>query len=310
MITAIEAIGIGAAVGLGGSGFLALYLLRRMRERREKLRRGDGLRPEFANDRAFNRLAMARREADLLERQGRDVRSARELIDLSQHEFGLRQFDRAYDLAQSAHETLVAARRRPAPERPAGAPPGPASGPSPVAARPMPSGPPLATPLAATPSEPPPRLARNRAESQFQLRLLESELVTARQQRPRDASVGGAASALTDAQAAFAKEEYTEALRLALRGRRQLGATIETVTLAGARGTAAQAVAPVPGDPVASAEQAAGGERCPSCGHPNLPGDAFCRGCGRPKGGATCPACGAARRPSDVFCGRCGASYA
>jgi hypothetical protein len=310
MITAIEAIGIGAAVGLGGSGFLALYLLRRMRERREKLRHGATIRPEFANDRAFNRLAMARREADLLEGQGRDVRSARELIDLAQHEFGLRQFDRAYDLAQSAHDTLVAARRRPAPERPVGAPLGAA--PEPLAGRAS-TNPPseVAAPSSgAPPAEPPPRLPRNRAESQFQLRLLEGDLAAARRDRPRNASVAGAASLLAEAQAAFAKEEYTEALRLALRGRRQAGVTIETVTLAGAKGSTIPAAQVAAIDPAAAAERAAGGERCPSCGHPSLPGDAFCRGCGRPKSSATCPSCGATGQSTGGFCGQCGTSIA
>ncbi len=309
MITVIEAVGIGAAVGLGGVGFLALYLLRRLRERREKLRQGGGLRPEFANDRAFNRLAMARREADLLERQGRDVSSARELIDLAQREFGLRQFDRAYDLAQSAHETLVVARRRPGPNPPV--PTSPRS--APAATVPAASSAPLTAPVAGSPpppeGEPSPKLARNRAESQFQLKLFEGELAAARRDRPRDASTEGAAAVLVQAQAAFAKEEYTEALRLALRGRRQMGVTIETVTLSGAKGNAPLPGGAAPGDPVAAAEKTASGSRCPECGHPSLPGDAFCRGCGRPTGPGTCSTCGAPRLPTDVFCAKCGASF-
>ncbi len=308
-ISPIEAVGVGAAVGLGAVGFLALYTLRRMRERRQKLRDAGPNRPEFADDRAFNRLAMARREADLLEHQGRSVGSARELIALSEHEFGIRQFDRAYELAQQAHESLVLERRKPA-----GSTPGSPALPGPAARAALPPAPGPTVPPASVAGGPPPgdaasRLPRNRAESQFQMKLLDSELAVAKRDRPKDAAIPGASSLYTQAQAAASKEDYTEALRLSLRARRQLGAVIETVSLASisAKGTATPSASS--GDPVEAAERAAAAERCPSCGHPTLPGDAFCRGCGTPRSSATCPQCGASRLPTDVFCARCGAGF-
>jgi Double zinc ribbon len=307
-ISPIEAVGVGAAIGLAAVAFIALYTLRRMRERRQKLRDGGPNRPEYSDDRAFNRLAMARREADLLAAQGRNVAQARELIDLSQHEFGIRQFDQAYNLAQQAHEALVLERRRPSGS--VAAPP--AASPGSPRAAPPPS--PSATAAGAAPAGGPPpgeiaaRLPRNRAESQFQMKLLESELADAKRDRPNDAATQGGTALYAQAQAAFSKEDYTEALRLSLRARRQLGAVIETVSLASlsAKGGALPSSA---GDPEDSAERAAAAERCSSCGHPTLPGDAFCRGCGTPRSKGACPQCGASRLPTDVFCARCGASF-
>jgi len=72
--------------------------------------------PQVQHDRAFNRLAMARREAEILATSGVDVNSARSLIDAAQGAFDTGAFERAYESAQSAHELLVAARpHRPMP---------------------------------------------------------------------------------------------------------------------------------------------------------------------------------------------------
>ena len=109
---------------------VAFYAMRHLRRRREHLREKREDDPAVASDRAFNRLAMARTEADLLERQGVDVARARQLIGLAESSFGTRQFDRAFDLAQSAHNTLVAARKAPKTAPPA-QPPAPAA-PSPA----------------------------------------------------------------------------------------------------------------------------------------------------------------------------------
>ena len=72
--------------------------------------------PRIRNDRAFNRIAMAQREAEMLASSGVDVTPARNLIAQAQGQFDHRDFDHAYESAQSAHEVLVAARsRRPLP---------------------------------------------------------------------------------------------------------------------------------------------------------------------------------------------------
>jgi hypothetical protein len=61
------------AVIMGG---VMLLLLKRLRSRRTKLLSELDDRPELSQDRAFNRLAMARREASILKGQGADVRRA------------------------------------------------------------------------------------------------------------------------------------------------------------------------------------------------------------------------------------------
>ncbi len=145
------------------------------------------------------------------------------------------------------------------------------------------------------------------------MRLLSDELAALGGARARDPAVAGANALRTQAQSAFDKGDYTEAFRLALRGRRTLGGTVESLpAVPGATGTAARAStngnATTP-DAVQTAESVAGSERCPDCGYPALSGDVFCRGCGRPRAPLTCPSCGAPRVGGEAFCGRCGARF-
>jgi predicted RNA-binding Zn-ribbon protein involved in translation (DUF1610 family) len=279
-----------------------LYLRARLRLRSQQLRSELSARPAVVSDRAFNRIAMARREAQLLARQGVDVTASTALVGQAQASFDARDFGRAYELAQSAHETLVVARTG-APIRP-----------SPPAARTAP-GPTVPTPAATPAPAPPPtpNIPKNRAESQFQLRVLTTELARARAANAKADATELAAASLAAGQAAYDRGEYTEAFRLALRGRRQIGSTIETLAPApalrsGGTGAPADAGA-LATDPVAIAEQAAASDRCPNCGQPMLAADTFCRGCGTPRRATTCPACGAPRSPTDGFCGKCGTPF-
>jgi hypothetical protein len=272
-----------------------LSVLQRLRRRRDQLRGELSRRPEALSDRAFNRIAMARREADVLNRQGTDTNRPRELIGEAQAAFDRRDFDRAYTLAQSAHETLVAARQRPPSAAPATPPPardGPASPPAEAAAPPPAS-----------------RLPAHRAESQFQIRLLEDEVARARTSRPKDGRTLEAGALLEQAQQAFGRADYAEAFRLALRGRREAGGSVEALPAAPSARSTGGTAAGRP-DPATVADALASANRCPSCGHPMSANDAFCRGCGTPRATATCPKCGTERLPSDTFCGRCGASFA
>lgn len=291
---------------------LLLYLLRRLKQRREQLLGELEGRPQFGRDRAFNRLAMARRESELLADQGVEVHRAQELIAESQGAFDLRQYDRAYQVAQSAHEALVNARRQGA--RTTG-PPLPSAGPNPSVGSASTSAPPptsVVAPVATTASAPlpSPSIAKNRAESQFQMHLLAEELEALPSQRAKEPRTMQATELRNRASQAFDKGDFTEAFRLALRGRRTLGETIES--LPPSPGTAGRLpAAPSNGegasdDLASAAETVAAGERCPECGYPALAGDSFCRGCGRPFAPMTCPTCGAPRVADEAFCGRCG----
>jgi len=294
---------------------LLLYLLRRLKSRRAKLLSELEDRPELNQDRAFNRLAMARREAEILSGQGVDVQRAQALIAESQGAFDLHHYEAAYKSAQSAHEALVNARRQSA--RSTGSPlPTSGGGSSPTTSATLSSAPPAriggAGPSPAAEPSPRPTIPKYRAESQFQIRLLTDELQGLPARRAKDPTGVQAASFRRQASEAFDRNDYVEAFRLALRGRRALGGTLESLPATGpgvAPAPAAGNGSGRPSDIATAAENVASGERCPDCGYPTLPGDAFCRGCGRPKAALTCPSCGAPRGAQEPYCGRCGARF-
>ena len=289
---------------------ILLFTLRRLRARKQKLIGELSGGPELVQDRAFNRIAMARREAAVLSAQGVDIHHAQELIAEAQGAFDTHRYDHAYTSAQSAHEALVNARKKGSV----------APGPAPAAAGIEPFG--HAEPLpshvsgpGARPSESPPRstIPKNRAESQFQIHLLGEELDALPPRRARDPSAVEATNLKLRATQAFDTGNYTDAFRLALRGRRALGVSLETLPPTGSG--VARPSEPEPNgtgtapDITRTAETVAGGERCPDCGYPALPGDAFCRGCGRPHAPVTCPTCGAPKAGDELFCGRCGSRF-
>lgn len=280
--------------------FVTITLLRNYRHRRLATMRADASDPATANDRAYNRLALARREADLYEAQGGDVERARQLIDLSSHSLATREYDRAYDLAQAAHETLVIARKGPLKSRP------PQRA---LTSEAVPATSPPPSPASASSAAPtPPSVPKNRAEAQFQLRLFEEDIVAAKKRSPAGATNEEAREAYVQAHAAFVRGDYAEAFRLALKGRRKVGGRVESLGPP-APGTATAPSEVSAPDPIATAEEVAGHDRCPSCGEPVVAGDAFCRGCGAAKTPLACPTCGGPRTPKDAFCGKCGTRY-
>jgi hypothetical protein len=279
------------------------YVIRRLRQRRDQLLGELRDRPELMQDRAFNRLAMARREAEILARQGTDVARARDLIAQAQGSFDTRNYDRAYQTAQQAHEALVYARK--------GSTVLPESNPGTRPSSVTPSAPPVAARESPTAAAPVPAIPKNRAESQFQLRLLDRDLEGAQAARSKAASVKDATRYRTEAGAAFDRGDFTDAFRLALKGRRALGSPVEALPVTPRSGAPGPSSAPAPAgsDAELTAEQVAGADRCPECGYPALAGDTFCRGCGVPRTATTCAQCGAPRKPADTFCGRCGARF-
>ena len=277
---------------------LGFYFLHGLRMRRIKAMRGDASSPQTAADRAYNRLALARREADLLESQGGEVDRARELISLANRQLDARAYDRAYDLAQAAHETLVKDRRGPL--RSLRGASGPAAGLPPTSL--------ASTTTAGATAPAPAAVPKNRAEAQFQLRLFEEELAKASK---AGTAPDEAKDLFVQAHAAYDRADYAEAFRLSLRGRRRVGGSVEALGSSPRASLSVEAASTGTAvDPAVAAEEVAGQDRCASCGHPIVPGDAFCRGCGAARLPSTCPSCGAPRTPSDAFCGRCGERYA
>lgn len=279
---------------------LLLYILARLRARRREIveelsrprrsldsRALTGAGRPSTGDLAYNQMQLVRAELKVAQRDGLDGRPARSLLEEAERRYGQREYDRALELARTAHESLVRLRMA-------------SAGPSAPPANPLPTSPAEAAgaeqgPTEGTP-EARPQVPRNQAEARFQLRLLASELA-ARPMASSDSTPAEAAELSREAQAAYDGGQYTEAMRLALRARRRLGASIESLPAAATSGPAGTA-------------EAGSGLSCPACGRPATAADRFCRGCGRAIGSPTCGACGAPRGPEDGFCGRCGQPFA
>ncbi|MCI4356716.1 MAG: zinc ribbon domain-containing protein [Thermoplasmata archaeon] len=299
-----------AAIGVIALAAGLLWILRRrLNARIAALRSQLGDSPEFTDDRSYNLLRIARSEADVLARQGVDVQAAREILAEADAALRRRDFDGALSAARRAHDLLVRLREGPSiPNR------------MPPASRSMTSTPPQRDPASTpnapfvdaspgpapsagdAPVTPAPRLAKNRAESHFQIRLLGEEIARG---APEGAPTGALAEAqrgAADAQHAYDAGEYTEALKLALRTRRRLGAPIESLPAPTTR------IPPTPA-PVAPSGPS-GTEPCATCGRPLKLSDRFCRACGATRSPTTCPKCSTPLEPGDRYCAGCGAAVA
>jgi hypothetical protein len=306
-----------------------LYTRQVLRRRSQQLRLELDERPSAKDDRAFNQIRLSAAEADVLERSGVEVAHARELLQEAQRSYDRRDFDSAERRARSAHESLVALRgkaprRLPSLRSPSGASPAVGASPSsPVGPRfeeasaPTPtSGPGLrGVATSAVPTESSPtgsgRLPKNRAEAHFQMTLLVEEIARARTTPGSEGLARDADQIRAEAQAAYGRADFTEALRLALRGRRRVGGRLET--LPPSRSTQPESAGPAGGAPAGpSGEEAAAATtaHCPRCGKGIRASDKFCRGCGASLKASQCPRCGQPLQPDDVFCAGCGAPAA
>ncbi|MCI4331892.1 MAG: zinc ribbon domain-containing protein [Thermoplasmata archaeon] len=302
-----------------------LYTRQTMRRRSKQLRMELDERPSAKDDRAFNQIRISSAEADVLERTGVEVVHARELLADAQRAYDRHDWDTALRQARSAHESLVALRGR-APlrlpsvlevsrSRAAGMPATDAY-PAMLAApaRPGPSGPGSLGSAAGSgdASSPGARLPKNRAESHFQMTLLAEEIARATAADGSDGRAKDAEQIRSEAQGAYSRGDYTEALRLSLRGRRRIGGRLET--LPPTRSTQSESLArtPEPGTPTphGGPEPTGKPSTCSRCGKAVRASDQFCRGCGATLKSSLCPRCGQPLQPEDAFCAGCGAPVA
>ncbi len=281
-------------------GLLAFQVLKR---RRDKLRSEIDASRASVEERAFNRIHIGRSAADHLERSGSDVAGPRRLLARAQKEFDAGHHDDALALASSAHAALLTQAKAPSPAAPASAEEGsddtatPPADSSPPPSHDMPMSPPLATGSSPQVSDPPKnRLPKNKAESHFQLRLLDEEIAGGGPPGTAPATLEGVRGIASEARVSYDHGDFTEALRLGLKGRRTLGARLETLP--------APSSTPSTEGPAVLAGTA--GEVCRQCGQPMRSRDKFCRGCGAAAGAGRCARCGEALEGSDQFCGRCG----
>lgn len=298
---------------------IGLYLLNRYMKRRGPelaLREGRAI----LDDRSHNQIRLGRSAAERLSREGIDVSEATHLLDRAEVARKAGNLEMSIDLAGKAKDSLAAARSANGPigsasssmasSRPATAGPAAAAGSAAAAAPAAPSilagaepelsnGPVSAASVDAPVNRPP----RNKMEAHFQLSLVQDELEKARPEKGRTKVYKDADSLRAQAQSAYDAQDFTEALRLALKSRRTLGTRVESFPVS----AAAPAAAPLTAEPGTAASQPTFGQKCPKCGRVAAANDQFCRACGAPIAPAVCAACGAPLLSGDRFCGKCGA---
>ncbi len=171
-------------------------------------------------------------------------------------------------------------------------------------------------------------------EARFMLASLQEDLRGAPPERQASPEFREARDWAQKSQGAFDRKDYTESLRLAMRGRRRLGGTgISTISVGAGTvveappeeisPTAQRSSAPPhsalsttpgtaprlsPSSPASNSPPSASPMvSCGRCGRVNSPGDRFCRGCGAPLAQPKCPRCQKPVEPTDKFCHGCGA---
>lgn len=284
----------------------------------------------LVDDRAYNQIQLGRAAAERLAATGVDVSQARQLLDRAETARTGGNSTMSIELSKKAQDMLAAARsggngfsgsRPPAPGASAAysGPPLPSS-PAPKAAASMYSEPPT-TPFVAegagsignasgsleSASNRPPK---NMMEAHFQLSLALDELDQARGTRSSSSGFREAEALRSRGQAAYDRQDYTEALRLALRSRRALGTRIEGLPISPSPsppgpGSSVGSVSGVR-PPTSVSDPSASGQTCARCGRTVSPTDQFCRACGASVPPTVCANCGSPLTAEDRFCGRCG----
>jgi len=343
------------AVLLGVSAILFLIWFERYMRSRLARRQQRTEHSEEAEDAAYNRVDSAGIFADRMAREGYDVRTIQEILASARMDLVAGKYQEAHAKARKAQEELLRIRETGIKVSPAASNPSPDSKDPPGVSQDPPVARELAAPVGKpdfpgtppTPSQlpeysedneimdeggdeasnPPSRktIPKNMLEARFQLRRLGEDLqrfeAQGQSQKPefREAQRWQA-----QAQAAFDRKEYTEALRLGLRGRRRLvPEEVETIAL-----TPGTVVESPPTEPVLTAQRSSGPplepevevdpyrgpqnarSPCPRCGRENRPMDRFCRGCGVSLAPMRCPRCKAELEPNDRFCASCGSPVA
>ena len=300
-------LGIAAVLGF-------VYVFHRLRLRRRDLAARTES-PSSEEDRAFNAIRLARAGADRMAEEGYDVDTIRQLVAEAVAAERRRDSASALQFATQARESLVTLRSNPFPSAGglgAGADARAAHETSPPDSELLGSGGGWAGPAPAVPSgssEEPPRakLPPHQVEARFAISALERDL-GGTAPAPANGTRGEAAEYLGQARSAYARADYSEAWRLALRGRRRIGGPVESVTLSFPRpDRPASSPAEVPPAGERGPDEISGAAICSSCGRRNGPADRFCRGCGRSLGPLACARCGVPNSAEDRYCGGCGA---
>jgi Double zinc ribbon len=293
-----------------------VYLLNQLHNRKSDAR----LKMETTmpvEDQAFNQIRIARAGADRMARDGFDVDSVRASLDGAEATIRSGNPREALRVAKNASEKMMEIRSR---------------GPSGGAVAPNPSAQPSVAPLTfAGPTGPSasfasalsgspdpsggeaeavparPKLPAHQVEARFALQMLASDLDRTPPKNGKAAARKEAVQLQGQAQDAYDRKEYTEAWKLALRGRRRLGGEIESVA---PRPLLSAPSGPTPVEAASGELTTPSSTPCPKCGKSNGPEDRFCRACGTTLAAPKCARCGRANDPTDQFCGTCGSPLA
>lgn len=299
-----EDIGV-AVVLIGVTVALMYWAFHRLRRRQGELSKELAESKASIEDRAFNEIHLARSAADHLARSGHPVEGVQRLIERASDAYQGRDFPNALAMASSAREALLHVRTTPSvspatiPSAPDGSTSDPlasSSGPTHVLPVPTmaPDGGDEMSPATTS------RLPRNKAESHFQLKLLDDDLAAATTAQRSDAAAVEARATAAEAHASYDRGDFTEALRLGLKGRRRIGARLETLPPPSAPAQELPA-------PSGASSEVAVTSNCSTCGQPMRATDQFCRGCGTSRSTGRCAQCGEPMTGADRFCGVCGA---
>jgi hypothetical protein len=338
---------IGLILLVVGLILIAILVMRYLRKKREAaLQEKED--PEWMSDIAHNQVRITKNLVERQEREGIDVSRAKALLEQAEERMEAGDYEHAQSIAKSARAELAAptttraARQRVA-VRETKSEDEPKVLYRDLSARvgdkeeaPTPAAAPVSSPVVAAGTEKDSAestgsqedevapmqgyrktVPKNYLEARFELQMLDSDI---KGRDPKQVT-NEVSRILSDAQRAFDREDYTESLRLAIRGRRILGAT-NMQTIAVSQGTTtdtpptepspvAQRSSAPPAEPDVSVETSTGEVKsttvvCSRCRKQNPAGNRFCRGCGLPLAAPKCPRCLRDASPDDAFCGSCG----
>jgi len=264
------------------------YELRIMRGKSKEVRQ-----VSQKKDEAFNSILTTRHVVNVVQRQGRDTRTAQSILEEAKYALQKGDYDQAMDLAEKARHELTHPSLTAQDET--------------SSARDLEK---VAEEVLATPNESenlytgtklPDDQTGSYLSAQFELNAARDDI---RKAVGLGKDVTSATVLMSGADAAFEKGQYTKVLSLAVRARKAIGigGAIETIPLKATEPESIEEEPPLAPD---GAMRKLG--TCGQCGEHVEKDDAFCGSCGaRVVTDRTCENCGAKAKPTDKFCRKCG----
>lgn len=270
--------------------FLAVTMYFELRYFRGKKR--EVRKVSIRKDEAFNSVMTTRAVVNAMRRQGRDVRSAESMLRSAKSALERGDSNRCIELCEDARDELMRSRPMQVEAPPEDTEPIDLLAEKIVSGKPVaPSGPASDYRGTTLPLDNEP----NYLQAKFEIGAARGEIEKA----ARDGvDVLAARKTLVQAEDEFSEKNYSKALSLALKSKKDLGgdAPGETITLKKERVTVEEVLG--------SASQVP----CAKCGEVVSPDDEFCAGCGeKVVKERFCGSCGKKAKQKDKFCRKCGA---